>query len=47
LSLGAVELVDDFADLPGEVGDAAAEQVPVGECGSLGGEAGLPRYAAS
>ncbi len=39
LSLGAVELVDDFADLPGEVGDAAAEQVPSGERGPLGGEA--------
>ena len=38
LPLGTVELVDDFADLPGEVGDAAAEQVPVGERGALGGE---------
>jgi len=28
---------DDFADLPGEVGDPAAEQVPVGERGALGG----------
>lgn len=39
LTLGTVELVDDFADLPGEVGDAAAEQVPAGERGPLGGEA--------
>ena len=39
LSLGAVELIDDFADLGGEVGDAAAEQVAVGERGPLGGEA--------
>ncbi len=38
LFLGAVELVDHFADLPGEVGDAAAEQVPVRERGPLGGE---------
>jgi hypothetical protein len=36
--LGTVELVDHFADLPGEVGDAAAEQVPVGERGPPGGE---------
>jgi hypothetical protein len=36
--LGTVELVDHFAYLPGEVGDAAAEQVPVGERGPLGGE---------
>jgi len=38
LPLGAVELVYHFADLPGEVGDAAPEQVPVGERGALGGE---------
>jgi hypothetical protein len=39
LLLGLVELVYHFADLPGEVGDAAAEQVPVGQRGALGGEA--------
>jgi len=38
LSLGAVELVYHFADLPGEVGDAAPEQVPVCERGALRGE---------
>src|SRR6266487_3724465 len=38
LSLWAVELVYYLADLLREVGDAAAEQVPAGECGALGGE---------
>jgi hypothetical protein len=33
LALGAVEIVDDVADLPDEVGDAAAEQVAAGERG--------------
>jgi hypothetical protein len=38
LFLRLVELVYHLADLPGEVGDAAAEQVPVGQGGALGGE---------
>ena len=38
LPLKTVELVCHVADLPGEVGDAAPEQVPVGERGALGGE---------
>ena len=41
LPLRPVELVDNFADLPGEVGDPA-EQVPAGERGPLGGEAVTP-----
>ncbi|MPZ67835.1 MAG: hypothetical protein GEU83_20900 [Pseudonocardiaceae bacterium] len=40
LALLAVELIDDAADLLGEVGDAPAEQVAVRECGALGGERG-------
>lgn len=38
LPLRPVELVYHFADLPGEVGDTAPEQVSVGEGGALGGE---------
>src|SRR5271166_5832527 len=38
LPLRPVELVYHFADLAGEVGAAAAEQVPVGQGGALGGE---------
>jgi hypothetical protein len=40
LSLGAVELIDDAADLFGEVGDAPAEQVAACESGAFGGERG-------
>jgi hypothetical protein len=38
LPLRAVELIDDAADLLGEVVHPAAEQVAVGQRGSLGGE---------
>ena len=38
LHLRTVKLIYDFADLPGEVVDAAAEQIPVGERGALGSE---------
>jgi hypothetical protein len=40
LPLWAVELVDDAADLLGEVVHALAEQVAVGQGGPLGGERG-------
>ena len=39
LSLRMVKLVDDAADLVGEIGDAAAQQVSVGKRSPLGGEA--------
>ena len=41
LALWTVELINDAADLVGEVGDPPAEEVAAGEGGALGGQCGL------